>query len=80
MYIAIVLTAMQVGLATDALQNNRAFQSVSHGFTVVSILGPLVAIGLVLVTFCYILVGNWVATVVYWKKRVHHIRTLSGEA
>ncbi|KAJ0362696.1 hypothetical protein COL26b_013263 [Colletotrichum chrysophilum] len=33
-YIAVVLTAMQVGLATEALQNNEAFQSASYGFTV----------------------------------------------
>ncbi|KAF6822842.1 hypothetical protein CMUS01_10930 [Colletotrichum musicola] len=42
-YIAVVLTAMQVGLATDALGKNKAFQSASYGFTVFSILGPLVA-------------------------------------
>ncbi|KAF9872598.1 putative peptidase C14 [Colletotrichum karsti] len=37
-YIAIVLTAMQVGLATEALQDNAAFQSASYGFTVFSII------------------------------------------
>lgn len=80
MYIAIVLTVMRVRLATDALQDNDAFQPISYGFTVVSILGPLIAIGLVLVAFCYIFVGNWAATVVYREKRFHNIRALSGEA
>ncbi|KAL4941987.1 hypothetical protein BDV06DRAFT_235706 [Aspergillus oleicola] len=48
-YIALVLTAMQVGLATDVLGDNAAFQNASYGFTVVAILGPLVC---VLVVFC----------------------------
>ncbi|KAJ0297156.1 hypothetical protein Brms1b_013629 [Colletotrichum noveboracense] len=52
-YIAVVLTAMQVGLATEALQNNEAFRSASYGFTVFSIVGPLVAAALVVVVFCY---------------------------
>jgi hypothetical protein len=32
-YIAIVLTAMQVGLATEALAKNRVFQPASYGLT-----------------------------------------------
>lgn len=47
-YIAVVLTAMQVGLATEALLGDRAFQAVSYGFTVFSILGPLVGASLIL--------------------------------
>lgn len=42
-YSAVVLTAMQVGLATDALASNNAFQSASYGFTVFSSLGPPIA-------------------------------------
>ncbi|CAG1982590.1 unnamed protein product [Fusarium graminearum] len=40
-YIVVVLTAMQVGLATETLAKNSTFQSASYGFTVFSILGPL---------------------------------------
>jgi hypothetical protein len=40
-YIALVLTAMQVGLSTDKLKENVPFQNASYGFTVFSILGPL---------------------------------------
>ena len=40
-YITIVLTAMQVGLATSELQNNHLFNRASYGFTVFSILAPL---------------------------------------
>ena len=41
-YITIVLTAMQVGLATDRLGSDVAFSKASSGFTVFSILAPLV--------------------------------------
>ncbi|RYP03604.1 hypothetical protein DL764_005034 [Monosporascus ibericus] len=46
-YIAIVLTAMQVGLATEALAEDRTFQAASYGFTVFSILAPLAALGFI---------------------------------
>ncbi|KAJ0122773.1 hypothetical protein J7T55_003289 [Diaporthe amygdali] len=72
-YIAVVLTAMQVGLATEALQSNAAFQSASYGFTIFSILGPLGAAGLVIVIFCYSFIGNWVATRQYSKQRLQRI-------
>lgn len=72
-YIAIVLTAMQVGLATEALQSNGAFQSASYGFTIFSILGPLAAVGLIIAVFCYSFIGNWVATRRYRRKRLKRI-------
>lgn len=46
-YVALVLTAMQVGLATTRLGQNLSFQNLSYGFTVFSILAPLIGIGLV---------------------------------
>ncbi|KAI1347041.1 hypothetical protein F5Y01DRAFT_319118 [Xylaria sp. FL0043] len=72
-YIAIVLTALQVGLATEALARNRIFQSASYGFTIFSIVGPLAAVGLIICIFSYIFVSNWVATVAYRKQRLLHI-------
>ncbi|KAK7414262.1 hypothetical protein QQX98_006859 [Neonectria punicea] len=42
-YVAVVLTAMQLGLATQRLQRNAAFQQASHGFTVFAIIGPICA-------------------------------------
>ncbi|KAK0722209.1 hypothetical protein B0T26DRAFT_701817 [Lasiosphaeria miniovina] len=45
-FIALVLTAMQVGLATERLQGNADFQQASYGFTVFAILGPMCAFGL----------------------------------
>ena len=41
-YITIVLTAMQVGLGTNRLSTNLAFQRASYGFTVFSIMGPVI--------------------------------------
>ncbi|KND87590.1 hypothetical protein TOPH_07776 [Tolypocladium ophioglossoides CBS 100239] len=46
-FIALVLTAMQVGLTTDRLRENASFQRASFGFTVFAILGPICAFGLV---------------------------------
>lgn len=46
-YIAIVLTAMQVGLATNQLMYNIPFHRASYGFTVFSITSPLVAAGVI---------------------------------
>ncbi|KAI0412355.1 hypothetical protein F5X98DRAFT_17701 [Xylaria grammica] len=79
-YVAIVLTAMQVGLATDALHANGAFQSASYGFTVFSIIGPLAAAGLIVFVFICVFISNWVATVVYRRKRLAHIEVNSGVA
>jgi membrane-bound metal-dependent hydrolase YbcI (DUF457 family) len=45
--IALVLTAMQVGLATDQLREDPSFQRASYGFTVFAILGPMCAFGVV---------------------------------
>ncbi|KAM0317317.1 hypothetical protein ACHAPQ_011044, partial [Fusarium lateritium] len=40
-YVAILLTAMQVGLATEKLGENPLFQSASHGFTLFALFAPL---------------------------------------
>ncbi|KAK1462743.1 hypothetical protein CMEL01_13854 [Colletotrichum melonis] len=71
-YIAIVLTAMQVGFATD-LQDNTTFKSVSYNFTIFSILGPLVAASLLIVTFVYLYVWNWIITKREGKERLKQI-------
>jgi hypothetical protein len=73
-YIAIVLTAMQVRLATKALSDDDAFQLASYGFTVFSILGPLAATGIILLAFVYLFIYNWVVTEVYKKRRFRYIQ------
>lgn len=67
-YIAIVLTAMQVGLATS-LSENKAFRSASYGFTIFAILGPLLAAGMILLVFIFTFMDNWFEAVRYKKRR-----------
>lgn len=43
-YITTVLTAMQVGLGTNHLGGNLTFQRASYGFTVISIMGPVIVL------------------------------------
>lgn len=69
-YIVLVLTAMQVGLATETLQNNKAFQ---NAFTVLAIIGPLaLSLIIALLIFGPIFVGfysNLLATFVFQRHR-----------
>ncbi|OQV02051.1 hypothetical protein CLAIMM_07306 [Cladophialophora immunda] len=44
-YLTIILTAMQVGLGTNQLRNDGAFNNASYGFTVFAIVLPLVTLG-----------------------------------
>ncbi|ETS75575.1 hypothetical protein PFICI_12519 [Pestalotiopsis fici W106-1] len=46
-FVGLVLTAMQVGLATERLQGNADFQRASYVFTIFAILAPIGAFGLV---------------------------------
>ncbi|KAM7209827.1 hypothetical protein V8F06_014790 [Rhypophila decipiens] len=57
-FVALVLTAMQVGLATERLQGNAAFQQASYGFTIFAILGPLCVFGLVVLDALFHLVKD----------------------
>ncbi|KAJ6439026.1 subtilisin-like serine protease [Purpureocillium lavendulum] len=67
-YIAIVLAAMQVGLATE-LGHNDAFQSAAYGFTVFSIVGPLAIVFLIVLAFCVAFTYNWIKAIDYRKRR-----------
>ncbi|KAH7138656.1 hypothetical protein B0J11DRAFT_476467 [Dendryphion nanum] len=68
-YVVIVLTAMQVGLGVEQLQTNQAFQDVSYGFTIFSMVAPLVAaVGIML--FVIVMFGsNYAVTKKYEIKR-----------
>ncbi|EFQ28329.1 uncharacterized protein GLRG_03473 [Colletotrichum graminicola M1.001] len=68
-YVVIVLTAMQVGLATDKLVGDSSFQNVSYGFTVFSILAPLVACFVIFGVVVAMVVSSWMVTKVYERKR-----------
>lgn len=57
-FIVLVLTAMQVGLATERLQGDSTFQQASYGFTVFAILGPMCVFGLVILGALFNLVKD----------------------
>lgn len=48
-YIGVVLTAMQVGLATDRFEESASFSRICSGFTIFSILAPLCLLGIAVV-------------------------------
>ncbi|KAI1740208.1 hypothetical protein F4680DRAFT_420035 [Xylaria scruposa] len=52
-FVALVLTALQVGLATDQLKNNGAFVRFSYGFSVFSIVAPVGAFAFIIVEAVY---------------------------
>ncbi|KAI1638618.1 hypothetical protein F4809DRAFT_649096 [Biscogniauxia mediterranea] len=68
-YVVIVLTAMQVGLGVEQLQADQAFQNVSYGFTVFSIIAPLIAGAGIMLAVLGIFISNWLATKDYEGKR-----------
>lgn len=68
-YIVVVLTSMQVGLATEVLGENRSFQAASYGFTVFSILGPLICVGLIVIVFAIMLVFDGLHTLAQLRAR-----------
>jgi hypothetical protein len=79
-YIALVLTAMQVGLGTEKLQTSQAFQNASYGFTVFSILGPLLLVFLVVVVAIAHLGANSFATIILQKQKPGLSRKISRRA
>jgi hypothetical protein len=72
-YVVIVLSAMQVGLGVDELQQNEAFQRTSYGFTIFSMIAPLVGGAIIFSIVLAMVVSNWRATKSYEKKRFHEM-------
>lgn len=64
-YVVIVLTAMQVALSVDRLQTDQTFQNVSYGFSVFSIIAPLIGIFGVMLSVSILFIGHWRATKSY---------------
>ncbi|KAI0860358.1 hypothetical protein F4860DRAFT_479591 [Xylaria cubensis] len=52
-FVALVLTALQVGLATDQLKDNDAFVRFSYGFSVFSIVAPVGAFAFIVLEAVY---------------------------
>ena len=67
-YVSIVLSAMQVGLASSRLGSNADFQNASYGFTVFALVVPLTSVGVVGATFVIIFTSNLLATLKNWAR------------
>lgn len=79
-YIALVLTAMQVGQGTEHLAKSDAFASASYGFTVFSILGPLICAALIFLAFALMYAYNWVKSRQFYRTELQRISELSSSA
>lgn len=75
----LVLTAMQVGLATNYLSKSEAFHAASYGFTVFAILGPVGVVIILGLESCFVTVRNGWGTWEY-KKRKHGKRQRGQQA
>ena len=64
-YMAIVLNAMQVGLATTRLSQNDGYQNASYGFSVFAITMPVIVVGLVVLVSAVATMYNVQATLKY---------------
>ena len=67
-YTTIVLTAMQVGLATERLQSSGRFQDASYGFAIFSIVVPLIITGTAGAIFLSLFFCNLAATVLSGRR------------
>ncbi|KAF1937379.1 hypothetical protein EJ02DRAFT_385752 [Clathrospora elynae] len=79
-YMVIVLTAMQVGLATRALEGNEAFQTASYGFTVFAIVGSLAVVMILFIVFLVLFIYNWIKTVRYVNARRLELQQRDGNS
>ncbi|KAI0193978.1 hypothetical protein EV127DRAFT_384101 [Xylaria flabelliformis] len=68
-YVVIVLTSLQVGLGVDRLVGNAAFMNFSYGFTVFSIIAPVIAVVGIFLVVLAMFINNWVATQKYVERR-----------
>ena len=72
-YITIVLTAIQVGLATDRLGQSDMFQNASYGFTLFSVITPLIIIAILGFNLLSLSAFNVFATISF-KRRTERAR------
>ena len=72
-YMTIVLTAIQVGLATDRLGQSDMFQNASYGFTLFSVVTPLIIIAILGFNLLSLSAFNLLATISF-KRRTERAR------
>lgn len=61
-YISVILSALQVGLASQNLQDNKRFQQVAYGFTAFSLLSFIVIVGVAVIVFLYLVLHHAFST------------------
>ncbi|RDW73478.1 hypothetical protein BP6252_07385 [Coleophoma cylindrospora] len=80
LFLTMILTAMQVGLATAELQQNEIFNQVSYGFTVFTIVLPLFVFVLGLFLFVWFVVFNLLATLkIQRQRRIAHAQNKASK-
>jgi hypothetical protein len=67
-YATLLLSTLQVGLATSALQESRAFQNMSHGLTLVSLTGGFVVVVAVFLLVWYLFWYHLITTLLFLRK------------
>ncbi len=72
-WLLLILSAMQVGLATRRLSEHEAFQAASYGFSVFSILGPMAALAIVLIAFAVAILYNMLRTLEFEAQRARKL-------
>jgi len=76
--VTVLLTAMQVGLATEFLARNQTFQGVSYGFAIFSILLPLVGAIIIFLLFSGFLVNNTIDSFIFWGEKARKVEGRSN--
>lgn len=67
-YITVVLSAMQVGLATEKLQANVQFQGASYGFAITSMIALAVTFMVVLLVWMILIFYHFSSTIQYSRR------------
>ncbi|KAF4490393.1 glycosyltransferase family 28 domain containing protein [Fusarium agapanthi] len=73
-YVVIALTAMQVGLGVDRLVENQAFQDVSYGLTVFTLIVPLIGALFIFFFIFIMIVSNWRVTKAFESRRLKKMK------
>ncbi|KAI1175490.1 hypothetical protein F4777DRAFT_327939 [Nemania sp. FL0916] len=68
-YVVIILTALQVGLGVDRLTESPAFVNFSYGFTVFSLIAPVILVVGVFLFFLALFISNWLVAKKYEERR-----------
>lgn len=76
-YATLLLSTLQVGLATSALKESRPFQSMSHGLTLASLTGSFTAVVTVFLLVGYLFWYHLITTMLFLRK-VRKSREIKG--